>query len=100
MIDPEKRKVIYYLYSQGMPIRKIARQLQVDRNTVRAVVQLQGELPGRIRSDKIEFCPELIGRLYRECDGYAQRIHEKLTEQYDVVIGYLPHQMTSPNWSV
>jgi hypothetical protein len=88
MIDPEKRKVIYYLYSQGMPIRKIARQLRVDRNTVRAVIQLQGDVPNTIRSDKIELSPELIGRLYRECDGYAQRVHEKLTEEYDIAIGY------------
>jgi hypothetical protein len=88
MIDPEKRKVIYYLYSQGTPIRKIARELRVDRNTVRAVIQLQGELPGTIRSDKIELSSELIGRLYRECDGYAQRVHEKLTEEYGLAIGY------------
>lgn len=88
MIDPEKRKVIYYLYLQGMPIRKIARQLGLDRNTVRAVIQLQGDVPTTVRSDKIELCPELIGRLYRECDGYVQRIHEKLTEEYDVAIGY------------
>jgi transposase len=88
MIDPEKRKIIYYLYLQGMAIRKIARQLGVDRNTVRAVIQLQGELPNTVRSDKIELCPELIGRLYRQCDGYVQRIHEKLTEEYDIVVGY------------
>ena len=88
MIDPEKRKAIYYLYSQGMPIRKIARELVVDRNTVRAVIKLQGDVPKTIRSDKIELCSELIGRLYRECGGYAQRVHEKLTEEYDVAIGY------------
>ena len=88
MIDPEKRKTIYYLYMQGMPIRKIARELRVDRNTVRAVIELQGELPVTTRCDKLQLCPELIGRLYRECDGYAQRIHEKLTEEYDVALGY------------
>ena len=88
MIDPEKRKVIYYLYSQGMPIRRIARELLVDRNTVRTVIQLQGDAPNAIRTDKIELSPELIGRLYRECDGYAQRVHEKLAEEYDIVIGY------------
>ena len=88
MIDPEKRKVIYYLYSQGMPIRRIARELCVDRNTVRTVIQLQGNLPDTSRSDKIELSPELIARLYRQCDGYAQRVYEKLTEEYGIVIGY------------
>lgn len=88
MIDPEKRKAIYYLHTQGEPIRKIARQLRVDRNTVRAVIQQKGRIPDAIRSDKIELCPELLRRLYRDCDGYVQRVHEKLTEDYDVVIGY------------
>ncbi len=88
MIDPEKRKAIYYLYMQGMTKRKIARELRVDRKTVRAVIQQQGQVPDTTRCDKIELCPELIERLYRQCDGYAQRIHEKLTEDYDVAIGY------------
>ena len=88
MIDPEKRKAIYYLSRQGMPIRKIARELQVDRNTVRSVIQQQGEMPTTTRSDKIEQCPELVTRLYLECNGYAQRIHEKLTEEHGVEIGY------------
>jgi hypothetical protein len=88
MIDPEKRKAIYYLHTQGEPIRKIARQLRVDRNTVRAVIQHKGQIPDTIRSDKIELCPELLRRLYRDCDGYVQRVHEKLAEDYDVVIGY------------
>jgi transposase len=88
MIDPEKRKAIYYLYRQGMSKRKIARELRVDRKTVHDAIQRQGQVPDTTRSDKIELCPELLTRLYRECDGYAQRIHEKLTEEYDVAIGY------------
>ena len=88
MIDPEKRKVIYYLYTQGMPIRKIARELRVDRNTVRTVILQQGDVPDTTRSDQIELCPELLTRLYLECDGYAQRIHERLTEEYGIGIGY------------
>lgn len=88
MIDPEKRKAIYYLSEQGMPIRKIARELQVDRNTVRSVILQQGEAPITSRSDKIALCPELVTRLYLECDGFAQRIHERLTEEYGIEIGY------------
>jgi hypothetical protein len=88
MIDPEKRKAIYYLHTQGMPIKKIARELLVDKNTVRAVILQQGEVPKTIRSDKIELSPELLTRLYLECHGYAQRVHEKLTEEYAVEIGY------------
>ena len=88
MIDPEKRKTIYYLHTQGMAVRKIARELLVDRNTVRTVIQQKGQAPDTPRCDKIQMCPELIGRLYQECEGYAQRIHEKLIEEYDIEIGY------------
>lgn len=90
MIDPEKRKAIYYLHTQGMPIRKIARELRVDRNTVRTVVQQKGQVPDTPRSDKIHLCPELIGRLYRDCDGYAQRINERLAEEYGIEIDIPP----------
>jgi len=88
MIDPQKRKSVYYLYTQGMPIREIARSLRIDKNTVRTIVLQKGELPDTKRSDKIELSPELLSRLHRECDGYGKRVHEKLTEEYDVRIGY------------
>ncbi|MDP3013517.1 MAG: hypothetical protein Q8M92_04695 [Candidatus Subteraquimicrobiales bacterium] len=88
MIDPEKRKAVYYLYTQGMPIREIARGLGIDKNTVRTIVLQKGEIPDTKRSDKIELSPELLSRLHRECDGYGKRIHEKLTEENDVRIGY------------
>lgn len=38
MIEPEKRKAIYYLYLQGMPIKQIARSLQVDKKTVHTII--------------------------------------------------------------
>jgi transposase len=88
MIDPQKRKAVYYLYTQGMPIRAIARSLRIDKNTVRTIVSQKGELPVTKRSDKIELSPELLTRLHRECSGYAKRVHEKLTEEHDVGIGY------------
>lgn len=88
MIDPEKRKAVYYLHTEGMPIREIARCLKVDKNTVRAIILQQGEVPGAKRSDKIELSFELVSRLYRECDGYVKRVHEKLAEEYDIRIGY------------
>jgi transposase len=88
MIDPQKRKVVYYLSTQGMGVREIARNLGIDKNTVRTIVLQKGELPDTKRSDKIELSPELLTRLHRECDGYAKRVHEKLTEEHDVGIGY------------
>jgi hypothetical protein len=45
-------------------------------------------MPVTTRKDKIEIDPELLARLYNECDGRAQRIHEKLTEEEGVCIAY------------
>ena len=88
MIDPEKRKAIYFLYMQGMAIKEISRKLQVDRDTVHTIIELKGEMPDSTRSDKIELDGQLLIRLYAECNGYIERMHEKLTEDHDVKIGY------------
>jgi transposase len=88
MIDPEKRKAIYLLHKEGMEIRDISRRLKVSRNTVRAIIDQQGEIPVTTRKDKIEPDPALLHRLYAECDGWVQRIHEKLTEEEGINVGY------------
>jgi len=88
MIDPEKRKAIYVLHKEGMEIRDISRRLEVSRNTVRAIIEQKGEMPDSTRKDKIELNPELLHRLYDECDGWVQRIHEKLTEEEGINVGY------------
>lgn len=88
MIKPDKRKAIWLLYAEGVSIRRISNMLQVDRNTVRDIVKRQGETPDSSRKDRIDLDSELISRLYVECDGYAQRIHEKLEEDHGIRIGY------------
>jgi hypothetical protein len=45
-------------------------------------------MPVRVRKDKIRIDTELLERLYRECDGWAQRVHEKLVEEEGVPIAY------------
>ena len=40
------------------------------------------------RKDKAHIDPELLARLYNECGGRAQRIHEKLTEEEGICIAY------------
>ncbi len=88
MISPDKRKAIYLLHEEGMGIRKIARQLNVSKNSVRNIIGQNGEMPESVRKDKIDIDPELLRRLYLECDEWIQRIHEKLTEEHDIQIGY------------
>ena len=88
MIAPDKRKAIYLLHEEGLGIRKIARQLHVSRNSVRTIIRQRGEIPESTRKDKIDIDPELLRRIYRECDGWVQRTHEKLTEEHDIQMGY------------
>lgn len=88
MIDPDKRKAIYCLHNEGMGIREIARRLGVSRNTVKAIIYLKGNIPDLPRKDKIEIDQELLLRLYDECDGRVQRIHEKLSEEEGIKVGY------------
>jgi transposase len=88
MIEQDKRKAIYLLHTEGMKIRDISRQLRVNRNTVRAIIKQAGVMPDEKRADKIEIDRELLSRLYDECCGRIQRIHEKLTEEEKIEIGY------------
>ncbi len=88
MINPEKRKAIYCLHKEGVSIRKISRNLKVGRNTVKSIISDKGAMPGAVRKDKIEIDPELLRTLYNECDSRVQRVHEKLTEEQGIGVGY------------
>lgn len=88
MIDPDKRSAVYQMHLAGVPLREISRQMRLSRNTVREIVGQQGAVPQTVRQDKIHIDPELLARLYRECDGWAQRIHEKLVEEEKIRVSY------------
>jgi plasmid maintenance system antidote protein VapI len=84
MIDPDKRKAIFQLHTEGMSLREISRRLHVSRKTVRKIIQQQGQMPDTVRKDKREIDPDLLRRLYHECRGWAQRVHERLQEEEDI----------------
>lgn len=88
MIEPEKRNAIYQLYKEGLSIRKISKQLKVSRHTVESIIEQKGCTPQITRKDKIEIDPQLLHRLYNECNGWRERIWEKLSEQEGIKIGY------------
>jgi len=88
MIDPDKRKAIFQLHAEGMSLREISRRLHVSRKTVRKIIQQQGEMPDTVRKDKREIDAELLRRLYDECRGWAERVHERLQEEENIQIGY------------
>jgi len=88
MIDPDMRNAVFRLHQEGMSLREISRRLHVSRNAVRTIVRQQGKLVRKAREDKIQIDPELLERLYRECDGWLQRVHEKLVEEHPIQVGY------------
>jgi len=88
MIEPDKRKAIYLLHQEGMGVREIARSLKISPNTVTTIIAQKGEMPQSVRKDKTKIDPDLLARLYGECQGRAQRIYEKLTEEEGVSVAY------------
>jgi len=88
MIDPDMRNAIFQLHQEGMSLREISRRLHISRNAVGKIVKQQGKLSRKDRSDKIQIESELLERLYRECDGWLQRIHEKLAEEEGIAVAY------------
>ena len=71
-----------------MSLREIAGRLHLSRNTVRSIIAQQGEMPVQVRKDKIRIETELLERLYQECGGWVQRVHEKLLEEHGVQVAY------------
>lgn len=88
MIEPDKRKSIYLLHQGGMGLREIARRLGVSRNIVREIVRQEGAVPATTGKQKIRIDEELLRRLHEECDGWKQRMHEKLLEEEGLKVTY------------
>ena len=88
MIDPDVRNAIYQLHLAGTPQVEIARQFHVSDRTVRAIIRQRGEMPQSVRKDKIQIDPDLLRRLYQQCGGWLQRVHEKLMEEEKIQVRY------------
>jgi transposase len=88
MIDAQKRNAVFTLHQEGMGLREISRRLRLGRNTVRRIIRQKGRMPASVRADKIRIDPELLMRLYQQCEGRAQRVHEKLVEEESIEVTY------------
>jgi transposase len=88
MIDPERRKAIFLLHQEGMSVREIARRLHVSRQTVAVIIAQKGQMPQPVRATKNEIDTDLLRRLYVECQGWVQRMHEKLAEEHHIEVKY------------
>ena len=86
MIEPDKRKALFLLHREGLSIRRIARQLAVSRRTVRRAIAQEGERPPRPFVPPLD--PELLRGLYAQCEGYVQRVYEKLREEHGLELTY------------
>ncbi len=51
MIEPDKRKAVFALHTEGMTLREISRRLRISRNTVRAIIRQDGRQPAVVRKD-------------------------------------------------
>src|SRR5438132_9835496 len=88
MITADKRKAVFLLHQEGMPIREISRGLKLSRNAVRQIIAQAGQMPRLARPPVQVIAPDLLRQLYQECNGYAQRMAEKLREEHGIAIKY------------
>jgi transposase len=88
MIEADKREAIFLLHQEGMSARQIAQRLGVSRPTVKEIIAQAGQMPEVVRPLKQPIDPELLQRLYNECEGWIQRVHEKLAEEEKIQIKY------------
>lgn len=89
MKDQDKRQTVLTLYAAGKPKKKIARLMNMDVKTVRQIVSSgNAAVSAKSRSDKIELDEVLLRSIYNRCEGYIQRVHEILSEEHGITIGY------------
>jgi transposase len=88
MITADKRKAVFLLHQEGMPIREISRGLKLSRNAVRRIIAQAGQMPRLARVPVLVIDTDLLRQLHQECHGYAQRMAEKLREEHGIAIKY------------
>jgi hypothetical protein len=86
MIGPDKRKAVFLLHQEGMPLREISRRLGLGRNSVRRIIAQEGQMPIHAFTPPID--SDLLRQLHQECDGYVQRVWEKLKEEHGLAVKY------------
>jgi transposase len=88
VITADKRKAVFLLHQEGVSKRAIARQLRLSRNAVRRIIAQSGQMPPPIRSPRVVLDPDRLRQLHQECEGYAQRMMEKLREEHGITVKY------------
>lgn len=90
MITAETRARIRHLViNEHQPIRKVARMLEISRNTVRRCVRSPNGLKDSCRSGNGRFLAEYqqeVLDLYRSCEYHCPSLQRLLAEKFDVNI--------------
>jgi hypothetical protein len=87
MKSDQIQQAVRTLFAEGKKKKEIARFLRIDVKTVRSILAREPDSVQN-RSDKIQLDYDLLKNLHAECDGYVQRMHEILTEEHKIPIGY------------
>lgn len=88
MIEVDKRKAVHLLHEEGMSIRELGRKLGLSRKSVRRIISEKGTPLKITRTDRSQIAAPLLEKLYTDCRGYIQRMHEKLAEEEGITVGY------------
>jgi hypothetical protein len=88
MISQDRRTTVHTLRSQGVSRKEIARLAHMDVKTVRKILAGMASDTPPARTDKVAIDEALLAQLHQDCKGYVQRMHELLTEEHGIQIGY------------
>ena len=88
MIDANTRNAALLHYQRGLNKTDISRLLGISRTTIDKIVKSNAVMPVLERDSQSLVDEELLRRLYDECNGYAQRVMERLAEEHDIIVGY------------
>ena len=88
MIAPEIRAAIVALHHQGTPIRKIARQLKVSRNSVRQAIRQPPPPQGVAEAEMPTHLAAPIREAFVRCEGNVVRVQEILASDHEITIPY------------
>jgi transposase len=89
MLDQEKRTAILLLHKQGHSLRKIAKDVDVSRNSVREVIGSGlAQVPYTLRPHVLDPHLDTIRSLYVDCRGNLVRVHEELALRHGIRAAY------------
>ena len=77
------------LHAQGHSLRKIAKDVQVSRHSVREVIRSgQAQVPAIVRDHPLDPHLEAVRELYTKCEGNLVRVQEELYLRHEIQIAY------------